>query len=126
MPKLFRPLVGLVLVLCCTSVDSGLWEWRGAAETGKDYAVGDPPPRAPRMPPNVTCNFGGSEVPCVAAHNYFTDFDPIVTVSGALHFWPNDACAVDENEAQLGDSSIAFVRRGGCAFSTKVRNLISN
>ena len=29
-------------------------EWEGADETGRNFAIGDPPPRAPRLPPNAT------------------------------------------------------------------------
>jgi len=31
-------------------------------------------------------------VPCAAAHNYFSDFPPVVTAKGGLHLWPSDGC----------------------------------
>ena len=123
----------LLVLLLSRYGEPGLWEWKDAAKTGKEYAIGDPPPRAPRLPPNVTCSFGGNGVPCVAAHNYFADFDPVVSVTGTLELWSDDACdgsgggsdSSSSSSSSDGRAVIVVVRRGGCAFGTKVKNLMA-
>mmetsp|Transcript_4655 Transcript_4655/g.5988 ORF Transcript_4655/g.5988 Transcript_4655/m.5988 type:complete len:618 (-) Transcript_4655:63-1916(-) len=116
------------------------FEWQGAAETGRHYALGDPPPRPPRLPSNSTCSFGNVFFKCIAAHNYFHDFDPIENAQGNLIQWYNDACSNDnyddmiksiqslienENDNQF-QNIIMFVHRGGCSFSDKVLSILSS
>ena len=86
------------------------------------------------------CTFGEKAVPCVAAHNYFWDPDPVVNARGPLVMWPGDGCGMSaatvlwanvtaflhsaDNDSS-GDeiesnSIIVLVRRGGCSFADKV------
>lgn len=126
----------VVVAQWAQSACGGLWEWQGASETGREYAIGDPPPRAPRLPGKAACNFGGLETPCEAAHNYFFDFPPEVNASGSLFLWENNACSpahvlntknVTETSTRAAlDDVIAFVLRGGCSFAAKVQNILAS
>ena len=98
-----------------------------------------------RLNPLSRCSFGEKLVPCVAAHNYFWDPDPVVNARGPIIVWPNNGCEIepvakswanitasvrltendgsgDENEPS---SVIVFVRRGGCSFADKVLTILA-
>lgn len=142
----------LLLAILVTKSSQTLFEWKGAAETGREYAVGDPPPRPPRLPPNSTCTFGPllQNVSCSAAHNYFHEFNPIVEARGQVVSWKNDACSTNDDEKLFslmlinGETEInvvndiskpneenqlpiiVFVDRGKCSFADKIHSILSS
>ena len=77
-------------------------------------------------------------MPCLAAHNYFFDFPPIVNASGDLVLWAGNGCSsggdggaalpsrnTQQNASEDKSGVVVFVARGGCPFSEKVLSIVA-